>query len=110
MTFRDSRDHPDRVFNGVILWLMWLGPIALLWIVGGTINESMQKRSNGLVLNSANLYSIPRHTIGKWMSWLRRFPPRPYLGSTHRIFVFRRQKALIPADRLLPIRYPAPGR
>ncbi len=38
MTFSDDRADPAvEPWLGVMLWLMWLGPIALLWIVGGIV-------------------------------------------------------------------------
>jgi hypothetical protein len=35
MTF--THDHPDAWTLGVMLWLMWLGPIALIWIIGAIV-------------------------------------------------------------------------
>jgi len=35
MTF--IHDHPDAWTLGVMLWLMWLGPVALIWIVGAIV-------------------------------------------------------------------------
>ena len=38
MTFSDDRVDPTfKTWLGVMFWLQWLGPIALLWIVGGIV-------------------------------------------------------------------------
>jgi hypothetical protein len=38
MTFSvDGLAPTESVLLGGFIWLMWLGPIALLWIVGGTV-------------------------------------------------------------------------